>query len=171
MKITEYGRGVTAIIQPDGSDYNKFSAAPFAFPAGSYGLTFEGLNNSGDNIVLIDSVTLNNTLVTNGSFEYPDLSQVDGGYVYRPLNATWSFLGDAGISQNGSDLAPNNPDAPDGKQAAFIQNIGSMFQTQTVTAGTYTLRFRAAQRDGNTMDQQVRVNFRPSGAGVSVKRF
>jgi RHS repeat-associated protein len=171
VKITEYGPGVTATIQPSGSEYTKYSTAPFAFTSGSYSLIFEGLNNSGNNVALIDLVGLNNSMVVNGSFESPDVGGSPGGYQYNPTDATWSYVGDAGLASNGSDLTSSNPDAPDGRQVAFIQNAGVISEIRTVTAGTYTLAFYAAQRDGNTMDQQVRVNLRPSGAGVSVKRF
>ena len=171
VKITEYGPGVTATIQPGGTDYTQYVASPFAFPSGQYSLIFEGLNNDGDNMVLIDSVALGHPLVANGSFENPDVSSEPGGYQYNPTDPTWTFAGDAGLASNGSDLTLGNPNAPDGSQVAFVQNAGYMFQIRNVAAGTYALHFQAAQREGNTRNQEVRVNLRPSGTGVSIKRF
>jgi len=169
VKITEYGPGVTATIQPKGSDYTTFNTAPFTLPAGSYTITFEGLT-SGDDLVLVDSVALNNTLVANGSFESPDLSE-ERGYQYQPGGATWSFTGHTGIAYNGSDLTSRNPDAPDGKQVGFVQGTGTIFQTHSVTAGTYTLSFQAAQGAYNANDQPLRVTLRPSVGGITSKRF
>lgn len=170
VKITEYGPGVTATIQPNGTDFTAFSAAPFSFPAGNYSLLFEGLNNSGDNMLFIDGVTLNDVLVGNGGFETPAVGDFPGGYQYNPINVTWSFLGNSGVAHYSSEFL-HNGEVPEGKQAAFIQNDGEVHQIQNVTPGTYTLGFYAAQSADNTMAQQVRVNLRPSGAGVSIKRF
>ena len=178
VKITEYGPGVTATIQPKGSEWTTFNTAPFTLPTGSYTLTFEGLisngialiSNGGD-LAIIDSVTLNSTLVDNGSFEGPEVSQSSGGYQYGPSGATWSFMGHAGIASNGSDLTSNNADAPDGRQAAFIPAGGRIYQTRSVSAGTYTLSFQAGQGGNNTGEQQVRVTLRPSGAAPKIKTF
>ena len=117
------------------------------------------------------AMTLNNTLVDNGSFEGPEVSQSSGGYEIQPSQATWSFTGHTGIASNGSDLTSNNPDAPDGREAGFIQGIGRIFQTQSVSAGTYTLSFQAAQGGNNTGEQQVRVTLRSSGVAPKVKTF
>lgn len=171
VKITEYGPGVTATIQPKGSDWTKFETAPFTLPSGSYALTFEGLISNGEDLTLIDSVTLNNTLVDNGDFESPDVSQSPGGYEYGPSQAIWEFIKDTGIASNGSDLTSRNPGSPDGNQVGFIQGAGRIFQTRTVSAGTYTLSFQAAQGGNNTGQQQVRVTLRPSGAASQVKTF
>ena len=140
VKITEYGPGVTATIQPSGSDYTTFNTAPFTLPAGSYTLTFEGLTNGGD-VALIDAVSFNNTLA-NGSFESPDVSSSTGGYEYAPRGATWSFISHTGIASNGSDFTARNLDAPDGQQVAFLQGAGRISQTCNVSAGTYTLSFK-----------------------------
>jgi len=171
VKITEYGPGVTATIQPKGSEWTTFNTAPFTLPTGSYTLTFEGLISNGDALAIIDSVTLDSTLVGNGNFESPEVSQSSGGYEYQPSGATWSFIGHTGIASNGSDLTSNNQDAPDGRQAGFLQAVGRIFQTRTVSAGTYTLSFQAAQGGNNTGEQQVRVTLRPSAAAPKIKTF
>ena len=79
----------------------------------------------------------------NGGFEIPALGS---GYQYTPSAAGigWSFSGASGIEGNGSAWAAAS--APDGTQAAFIQSAGSISQTVNLTAGSYTLSFRAAQR-------------------------
>src|SRR5436190_12926287 len=170
VKSTEYGPGVTATIQPKNGDYSSFDTAPFTLPSGSYTLTFEGLNGTQD-VVLIDSVTLNGTFVENGSFESPDVSASSGGYEYAPTGASWSFVNQAGLAANGSDITHQNPAEPDGRQVAFVQGTGRMFQTSSVTAGTYTLSFQMAQGGYNEKDQKVRVTLRPSVAGVTAKTF
>jgi RHS repeat-associated protein len=171
VKITEFGAGVTATIQPQSSDYSSFSTLPFTVPAGDYTITFEGLINNNAYLMLIDSVTLDNAAVENGSFEAPEVSKSPGGFEYSPTHATWEFTGRAGIAFNGSDVTSNNPDAPDGRQAGFIQGDGRIFQTLSVSSGTYTLSFQAAQGGDNAGNQQVRVTLRPAGAAVSVKTF
>ena len=170
VKTTEYGPGMTANIQPKGTDYILFTTAPFVLPAGSYTLSFEGQNpaTSGNtNTALLDDVKLNATLVANGGFETPTIQ----GYQVAPTGSSWSFSGISGIAANGSTMTSGNPLAPEGNQVAFVQNDGSLSQIATVAAGTYTLSFKAAQRSGNETYQQLRVNLRPSPGPTSVKIF
>ncbi len=169
VKITEYGSGVTATIQPSGSSYTPFNTAPFTLSSGSYTLTFQGLNpNGGDNTALVDLVKLNNTLVPNGSFESPTVTD----YQVDPTNAVWNFSGSAGIAANGGTYTSHNPNAPDGNQVAFIQNNGSLWLSWPTLPGTYTLSFQATQRGSNNNSyQQLRVNMRPSPGPTSVKTF
>src|SRR5207302_1249229 len=96
------------------------------------------------NAALVDAVKLNTTLVTNGGFETPTLS--NGTYVFNPTGATWTFTGTTGIARNGSAFTNNNPNAPEGKQVGIVQMTGSISQPRTLTAGTYNLNLRAAQR-------------------------
>ena len=80
--------------------------------------------------------------LVNASFEIPALG---ASYQYNPSAAGigWTFTGSSGIQGNGSawDAAP----APNGTQTAFIQG-GSISQPLTLTAGSYTLSFKVAQR-------------------------
>ena len=169
VKITEYGSGVTATIQPSGSSYTPFNTAPFTLSSGSYILTFQGLNpNGGDNTALVDLVKLNSTLVPNGSFESPTVTD----YQVDPTNAVWNFSGSAGIAANGGTYTSHNPNAPDGNQVAFIENNGSLWLSWPTLPGTYTLSFQAAQRGSNNDSyQQLRVTMRPSPGPTSVKTF
>jgi len=172
VMITEYGPGMTATIQPKGTDYVLFTTESFVLPAGSYTLTFEGLNpatigTGNTNTALVDDVQLNGVQVTNGGFETPSVHD----YQVAPTGSNWSYSGSSGIAANGGTMTSGNPPAPEGNQVAFIQNDGSLWQTSTVAAGTYTLSFKAAQRSGNETYQQLRVNLRPSPGPTNVKTF
>ncbi|MFZ3374121.1 MAG: RHS repeat-associated core domain-containing protein, partial [Chthoniobacterales bacterium] len=167
VRITEEGQGLTAVVQPATSNYTAFTAEPFLLAAGTYTLKFEGLDpNGGDNTAFVDAVTLNNTLVANGSFESP----TTGNYVYDRPDSTWSYQGDAGLVHNGSGFG--NVNAPDGVQAAFVQENGVVWQTFTTAGGTYTLSFQAAQRGNfNPTFQQVRVTVQQYQYNPVVKTF
>jgi RHS repeat-associated protein len=170
VMITEYGPGMTATIQPKGSGYTPFAAEPFVLPAGSYTLTFQGLNpatTGNANTALLDNVELNGALVVNGGFESPTVQN----YQVAPTGSSWSYSGTSGIAANGSTLTSGNPPAPQGVQVAFIQNNSSLWQSETIAAGTYTLTFQAAQGTGNQTYQQLRVNLRPSPGPTSIKTF
>jgi RHS repeat-associated protein len=135
-------------------------------------LKLEGLNaNGGDNTALVDAVKLNATLVTNGGFETPALA--DGGYVFNPTGATWTFTGTTGIARNGSAFTNNNPNAPEGKQVGIVQMTGSISQPRALTTGTYNLNLRAAQRgSGNASFQQVRASLQSAAIVVlSTKQY
>ncbi len=169
VKITEYGPGVTATVQPTGSSYTTFTTSPFSLPSGSYTLTFAGLNpNGGTNIALLDSVALNSTTVANGSFESPSVSD----YQANPSDTYWTYSADSGIAHNSGTYTSSNPSAPAGSQVAFIKNNGLLTQIWSASSGNYTLSFKAAQRGSNNDSyQQLRVNLRPSGSAISVKNF
>src|SRR5690606_6684177 len=64
-------------------------------------------------------------LLPNGGFESPPTD----GYLHNPAEASWSFLGEAGVATNGSLFTQENPPAPGGSQVAFIQRNGSFGTT------------------------------------------
>jgi hypothetical protein len=106
-----------------------------------------------------------------GGFEAPDLAA--GAFQYAPTGTPWAFSASAGVAANGSGFTASNPGAPDGDQVAFLQNTGTASQTVSLAAGTYQVRFRAAQRGNfNEGSQSVRVvvggtvlgTFTPAGA-------
>src|SRR5262249_15436539 len=109
--------------------------------------------------------------VLDFGFEAPNVSQQPGGFVYSPTGSPWMFSAGtgngAGLVANGSQFG--NADAPEGPQAAFLQQQGSLSQTVSLAAGTYTLSFLAAQRPGNSQTFQVLVDgtvvgtFQPAG--------
>ncbi len=76
--------------------------------------------------------------LVNGSFEIPELGS---GFQYIPgaTGIGWTFCAGSGIQGNGS--AWGAATAPNGTQTAFIQGTGSMAQTITLNAGSYTLSF------------------------------
>jgi hypothetical protein len=103
--------------------------------------------------------------LVNPSFETPVLPS--GGYQYNP-SATgigWTFSSNSGIQGNGS--AWSAAAAPDGVQTAFIQSISSISQTLSLNAGSYTLTFKAAQRNGQIQPVRVTVDGTQIGSLVS----
>lgn len=166
VRITEYGPGVTATVQPKTETYVSFSTAEFTLPLGNYALKFEGLNpNGGDNLALIDAVMLNETLVANGGFENPAMEED----TIAPVDSDWNYFGLAGIASANGDIMSGGPPAPEGEQGAFVMNNSSLWQFGSVTPGSYALSFQAAQRaSGNDSYQQVRVTLR---GATSTKTF
>jgi hypothetical protein len=77
----------------------------------------------------------------NLSFETPSVS----GYQYSPAGGSWSFNG-SGIAANGGGF--NNPNAPSGTQAAFLQSYGKFSQVLAsfIPGRIYTITYVAAQR-------------------------
>ena len=100
-----------------------------------------------------DSVPVNLAVInlnTNFGFEIPSLGS--GNHAYNPVGAMWVFNGYAG---NGAGIVPNgsafgNPNAPEGTQAAFVQQFGTISQTLSgfVSGTNYTITYSAAQRSG-----------------------
>lgn len=143
VKIREYDGSSAATIEPGSGEYETFTAGPFTVPAGSYTLLFQGVN--AHQMMLLDAVTLNDTPVTDGSFESPAV--VD--YQYRPSGTAWPFGDSVGITVNGGTFTSGDVDMPDGTQVAFIEGSGSLWQTFTLPAGEYTFSFQAAQADNS----------------------
>jgi RHS repeat-associated protein len=175
VKIVEKGLPAPALsltIQPANSSYGTYTTSSVSLSAGTYTLTIQGLNpNGGDNTALVDAVKLNTTLVTNGGFETPVLA--NGTYQFNPTGATWTFTGTTGIARNNSAFTNNNPNAPEGKQVGIVQMTGSISQPRTLTAGTYNLNLRAAQRgSGNATFQQIKATLQSTVQVVtSTKQF
>jgi autotransporter-associated beta strand protein len=144
-----------AVIQtnsPGGTSYVDYTAT-FSATAATHMLSFAGTDLAGgDNTVFLDNVRIGIVLssVANASFELPVLGA--GNFQYSPAGASWTFTGanpsGAGIVANGSGFG--NPNAPDGVQAAFIQEFGTISKTISglVPGGTYAINYSAAQRSG-----------------------
>ncbi len=164
---------ISLIAQPGNTNYGTYTSASASLPAGAYTLSITGLNpNGGNNTALVDAVKLNTTLVANGGFETPVLAA--GAYVYRPTGASWTFVGNSGVAKNSSAFTLGNPVAPEGTQVGVVQTTGSMSQPRTLTAGTYNLNFRAAQRGngGNGTFQKVLVKLRSNALVItSTKQY
>lgn len=171
VQIVEYGPGLKAKIQPQGSNYATYTTSPFYVPsAGNYTFSFQGLSQD-NQTALIDSVALSGNLFANGSFESPDVSMLEGKFQYQPPNASWSFESDAGIAANESDFTFENPNAPAGTQVAFIQDVGKLSQTVALAPGAYTLAFSAAQRADDQSAQEVQIVVQPASSTPLVRNF
>lgn len=92
-------------------------------------------------------LALTTWFLRDGSFE----SSIVATYVYDPQGGDWDYSPKSG--NNGSGLTRNgsaftNPNAPDGRQVAFLQGTGAMAQTLTelIPGVTYDVTFAAAQR-------------------------
>ena len=85
----------------------------------------------------------------NGSFEGPYAGTSTTPYVVNPSGGQWVFTGTSGLARNGSEWYA--PLAPEGQQAAFLEDQGTIAQTlYDLPAGTYQLSFSAIQRsDGD----------------------
>jgi RHS repeat-associated protein len=169
VKIVEKNPGMTMTAQAPNSQYTSFTSSSFTLSAGTYTLTIQGLNpNGGDNTMFIDAVKLNATLVTNGGFETPATSS----FIYRPSGATWSFVGNSGVSKNGSGFTSGNPAAPEGVQVGFFQQTGSASQSLSLATGNYTLTFYGAQRGNyNASYQKVQLSIQSATPITSTKQF
>jgi hypothetical protein len=116
----------------------------------------------------LSAINLNGTAVTlpGAGFETPHVNGVGSGFLYDPpLNPgqgqPWTFTGTvgdgSGVTGNLSAFTSLNPTAPEGEQVAFIQAAGSISQTLTLDAGSYTVSFFAAQRANQASTQEIQV--------------
>jgi hypothetical protein len=101
----------------------------------------DGANSAATTALLSQVINGNNATLNNAGFEAPVLQ---GTFQYAPSNASWTFTNGAGIQGNGS--AWGAATAPEGTQTAFIQSTGSISQSVNLTAGSYSLAFKVAQR-------------------------
>jgi hypothetical protein len=119
---------------------------PFSVAStGTHTIAFTGTDAS-DKTTFIDDVALSADPVTglvNAGFEVPALG---GSYQYGPsgTGVGWTFASGSGIQGNNSTWGATQ--APGGTQTAFIQSTGTVAQTVTLSAGSYTLSFQAARR-------------------------
>ncbi|MDQ2082928.1 VCBS domain-containing protein [Xanthobacteraceae bacterium Astr-EGSB] len=95
------------------------------------------------------------TVTVSGVYDAPTIADtgfenpgVGTGYVYNPAGSAWTFSGapgsGSGLEGNGSAFVA--PNAPGGTQAAFVQNQGTIQQSFTIEAGSYTATVSAAGR-------------------------
>lgn len=122
--------------------------------------------NTASSSSALSQVITSGSAFANGGFESPSVA---GGYQYAPSGATWTFIGGAGITANGTGFTNGNPNAPEGSQVAFVQGSGSgVTQTATLAAGQYTLGLQAAQRGNYQFGTQV---IRVQVDGVTVGQY
>ncbi len=109
------------------------------------------------------------TEVEGGDFETPTYNSAPF-YAYAPAgDARWTWSGAAGVQRNGSGLGA---DAPKGVQTAFLRSANSTpsrFSSQiTLDAGTYRVRFKAAQRlSSGGVPIQIKLDNTVLGAPLS----
>jgi len=93
--------------------------------------------------------------VPNAGFESPSQA---GGRASNPAGTSWTFAGTSGVTGNRSALTSGNSNAPQGGQVAFLGPTGDISQRVSGwAAGTYQLRFFAAQSAANSTAQSFQV--------------
>jgi Protein of unknown function (DUF642) len=138
--------------------YSPQATSSFTVPAGNHTVTFQSTNiNGGDNTVFIDQIAVvqQPTSLADSGFEASVVNP--GGYKYNPTGSSWTFSGTAGITTSGSDFTSGNANAPQGGQAAFLQNTSSFSQAVNFIAGNYAISFAAAQRANFASNQSFQV--------------
>ncbi len=172
-------------VRPSGSAFASYLSGNFTVTAGAHSIGFRGRNSmGGDNTAFIDAVSIELAPTSVVNLADAGFEQVSVGppgsassFAYTPAGSPWTFTGGAGISSNGSAFTSGNPSAPQGVQVAFLQGTGAMNQSIAAwPAGTYFIRFQAAQR-GNfqaayqdvdvLMDGSVISTIRPVGTGYA----
>jgi hypothetical protein len=114
------------------------------------------------NLRQLSPFTFNYASNVDFGFETPSIGSGYFSYQYNPPGGSWIF---SGSSPNGSGLVGNgsafgNPTAPQGVQAAFVQEFGTISQAISgFTPGvTYTISFSAAERISSAQSWNVTVN-------------
>jgi hypothetical protein len=146
---------VVATVTPSGTGYAAYNTNRFAVAAGAHAIGFVGLDPDGlGNTILLDQVQVIRT-ITGYGFEGPNVGTGSGAYQYDPTGPPLTYVGNAGVAGNGSDLG--NPDAPEGTQVGFLQGTGGFSATGNLAAGTYSIAFEAAQFAGNLDNETFQV--------------
>jgi hypothetical protein len=165
---------VIASFNP-GSGATSFGdyTASFMASATSHTIAFVGTDlPGGDNTIFIDDVQITampTVTVPDLGFETPSIGS--GNYQYNPSGASWTFSGappsGSGIVANGSGFG--NPNAPEGVQAAFVQETGTISQAISGFAAgtTYQITFTAAQRSGGNQHGGESWNVTANGAVIA----
>lgn len=173
VKIVEKGLPAPAItlsLAPTANNkYTTSTSSSVALSSGTYVFTIAGLTATGTSAALVDNVILNTTQMSNGGFETPAIAA--NSYQLNPAGGSpWTFTGTSGISRNTSSLM--GVVAPEGAQAGLIQNTGSVAQTLTLNAGTYSFKISAAQAKGNTSSQSLKATIQSTTMVVTgTKQF
>jgi autotransporter-associated beta strand protein len=107
--------------------------------------TYAGATNvNSGTLQLVNLGAAANVTVPNFSFETPSQG---GGFTYNPAGGSWTFSSGSGIAANGSAFGVQS--APNGTQAGFLQNQGTITQSLTFpSTGLYTLNYFAEGRGG-----------------------
>ena len=171
FKVEMDGTLLQTINAPD--NWTRYDVLAYNVSAGSHTLKFTGINSGGgDRTFLLDNVSIvisnapppSPAPVINGSFEGPDIASGN----WQNTVSSWDVTGSAGISDHGGFYGTYTPDGvPDGQQVGFIQGGSSLSQTVNFpTAGSYAVKFYAAQRNGYP-PEQIRVQI----DGVTINTY
>ncbi|QTN31156.1 FecR domain-containing protein [Akkermansiaceae bacterium] len=143
--------------------FRRIVSSPLRVFGPTANIEIRGQAASGDSTLLIDSVSVSRSVpsISDGGFENPaqpkyGFKQAHGAGRGNLGGATWVFMAGAGITANQSDFRP--PAAPEGSQAAILQNAGAVLETtiQGFEPGViYSLSFEAAGRRGGAAPFQV----------------
>jgi hypothetical protein len=144
-------------ITPSAIVYGPYQTLSFTVTTGIHAIRFTGLNPAGGaNTAFIDLVGITAVSgISDGGFAAPGVPSTT--FEKSPDGSPWQFGANTGVSTNASAFTSGNPVAPYGNQVAYIQNGGSMSQSVYLAAGTYTISLVAAQRYGQTKEQEVQV--------------
>jgi hypothetical protein len=136
-------------------EYTPYQTQNFTVAAGAHMVTFVGMSpTSADSTALIDAVSIvQGGSINDGSFEEPALTS--GTFQVAPSGSPWQFSGDTGVTTGNSAFNYNGPIIPDGEQAAFIKDTGSISQSVYLASGFYNISFQAAQRDQDQSSYQT----------------
>ncbi|MBK7590113.1 MAG: fibronectin type III domain-containing protein [Betaproteobacteria bacterium] len=157
------GCGAVALAGSGNSRTATCSTAILAVGAHAVSASYGGgLGNAGSTSRALSQVVNASTEPANLGFEAPPLA---GGFQYAPGGVGWVFSGNTGITGNGNAFTSGNPAAPEGVQVAFVQQGGSLAQTATLSAGQYTVSFKAAQRGNYQLGAQA-IEVRVDGVAV-----
>ncbi len=147
---------VITTFDPSDATYRTYTTPIFQVTAGIHTLSFQGTNSAqSDNTALIDAVSLAPVTTTAPVVNDPGFESFavgNGGYIYNPGGSAWTFsmesgVSGSGVSANGSPFTNKSPNAPEGVQAAFLQQVGTI--TQSIAGwnpGSYQISFQAVQR-------------------------
>ena len=135
--------------------YATYTTPSFTVSAGAHTISFRGMTDTASESILIDNVTINGsaTQFSDPGFETP----AEGAAAAQcPAGSAWTFAICAGGGNTYAGLVGNGtvggnlpalpgwetgtviPNAPQGTQAAYIQGVGTISQSVTLAAGTYT---------------------------------
>jgi hypothetical protein len=172
IKVSIDGTALTT-ISPVGDGFSFYVTPVFSPTAGAHTVLLAGTQAT-DQTAFVDAVQIipvaaSSVAPTNGSFESPVLSP--GSFQYAPTTPGWAFdpahagRGVAGIVSNGS--AYGNPNAPNGVQAAFLQQAGmtqSAGQTNASASIQYcSLTMWFAPRGSQTQTLAITIDGNPVG--------
>lgn len=169
---------VVASFTPTTTTYQAFTAS-FTLTSGRHVIAFKGAAAS-TNTSFIDDVKISlGNAVALGDTGFEDADLPPGGISGGPSPAypspNWGFTPNAGVAATDSAFFTGAavPAGVQGTQVLYLLGSGAASQSVYLAAGTYTVSFKAAQRQ-NLADQQqvvqlkigtiVVATFKPSGS-------